>query len=54
MHEKRRAIFPTLFPALAAALLAGETLTFPVLIRDNDTGATTTVVAQAYYYDGWS
>jgi len=25
-----------------------------VLIRDNATGTTTTVVAQAYYYDGWS
>lgn len=49
-----KAIFPTLFPVLAAALLTGETLTFPVLIRENATGTTTTVVAQAYYYDGWS
>lgn len=31
-----------------------QSVTFSVLIRDNDTGATTTVVAQAYYYDGWS
>lgn len=31
-----------------------QSLTFSVLIRDNATNATTTVVAQAYYYDGWN
>lgn len=31
-----------------------QSLTFSVLIRDNNTNATTTVIAQAYYYDGWN